>query len=108
MRAAVYRFPAASPSDASALDMAIAQGMIRPETIVAVLGKTEGNGGVNDFTRGFATASFRNCLARPPGVSAEEAEARVALVMSGGITRWEWSDHTPNTCQCFGISTRVV
>jgi len=59
MHAAVHRLSAAGPSDTAVLDDAIAHGRIRPDTIVAVLGKTEGNGGVNDFTRGFATASFR-------------------------------------------------
>jgi cyanuric acid amidohydrolase len=52
MQAAVHRLSAASPSDTSGLDDAIATGRIRAETIVAVLGKTEGNGCINDFTRG--------------------------------------------------------
>src|SRR5712691_6455812 len=77
MQAAVHRLSAAGPSDTAMLDDAIARGLIRPETIVAVLGKTEGNGAVNDFTRGFATASFRACLARHLGVSAAAVEARV-------------------------------
>jgi cyanuric acid amidohydrolase len=84
MQAAVHRLSAAGPSDMAELDDAIAQGLIRPDTMVAVLGKTEGNGCVNDFTRSFATTSFRACLARHLGVSAAEVEARVALVMSGG------------------------
>lgn len=73
MKAAVYRLSATSPSDTSGLDDAIARGDIRPETIVAVLGKTEGTGCVNDFTRGFATVSFRTCLSRHLGVPAAEA-----------------------------------
>ena len=84
MHAAVHRLSAAGPSDTAVLDEAIAHGLIRPETIVAVLGKTEGNGGVNDFTRGFATASFRTCLVRHLGVPAAVVETRVPLVMSGG------------------------
>lgn len=43
MKAAVHRLSATSPSDTSGLDDAIARGDIRPQTIVAVLGKTEGN-----------------------------------------------------------------
>jgi len=84
MHAGVHRLSAAGPSDTAVLDEAIAHGLIRPETIVAVLGKTEGNGGVNDFTRGFATASFRTCLVRHLGIPAAVVEARVPLVMSGG------------------------
>jgi len=84
MKAAVHRLFASSPSDTSGLDDAIARGGIRPQTIAAVLGKTEGNGCVNDFTRGFATVSFRTCLSQHLGVSAADVEAQVALVMSGG------------------------
>src|SRR5690242_1351851 len=84
MKAAVHRLSAASPSDTAVLDDAIAQGLIRPETIVAILGKTEGNGCANDFTRGFATESFRTCLSRHLGVPAATVDTRVALVMSGG------------------------
>src|SRR5579872_1567811 len=55
MEALVHRLAAAAPHDVSALEAAIDAGTIRPEAIVAVLGKTEGNGCVNDFTRGYAT-----------------------------------------------------
>lgn len=59
-------------------------GEIDPEHIVAVIGKTEGNGRVNDFTRGFATFAFQVFLAERLGVSRAAVEGRVALVMSGG------------------------
>ena len=46
---------------------------------MAILGKTEGNGNVNDFTRGFATQSLRDAR------KASRRRAReVCLVMSGG------------------------
>lgn len=66
MQAAVHRLSAAGPSDTAGLDDAIAQGLVRPETIVAVLGKTEGNGCVNDFTRtlGYAAGTTQtDCIA---------------------------------------------
>ena len=55
MRADVHRFSIADPSDVSGLRKAISDGMIDPSTIVAVIGKTHGNGLVNDYTRGYLT-----------------------------------------------------
>lgn len=46
--------------------------------------KTEGNGGANDFTRGFATLALSLLLARHLGIPPEEAAKRVAIVWSGG------------------------
>jgi ABC-type dipeptide/oligopeptide/nickel transport system ATPase component len=50
----------------------------------AVIGKTEGNGGANDFTRGFATLSYQLLLANRLGTSPEEIGKRIAFVWSGG------------------------
>lgn len=79
--ALVHRIPSASPDDVSALKSAIAQGRIRPDGIIAILGKTEGNGCVNDFTRAFAVSALRAALEDhlPP-----ERVAQVCMVMSGG------------------------
>lgn len=52
--------------------------------IVAVLGKTEGNGCVNDFTREYASASWCRLLSAALGCTTSEVHQRVALVMSGG------------------------
>ena len=46
------------PGDVSGLIELIEDGQIDPSSILAVLGKTEGNGGVNDFTREYAMAAF--------------------------------------------------
>jgi hypothetical protein len=43
---------------------AIEAGTIDPARIVTVLGKTEGNGCVNDFTRDFATRVMEAAIAR--------------------------------------------
>src|SRR5258708_15011600 len=48
------------------------------------MGKTEGNGGANDFTRGFATLSYQLLLASRLGISTNEVGKRVAFVWSGG------------------------
>ncbi|MCX7297690.1 MAG: cyanuric acid amidohydrolase, partial [Hyphomicrobiales bacterium] len=50
--AKVHRIAARSPDDVSGIAAAIAAGRIEPGGVLAVLGKTEGNGLVNDFSRG--------------------------------------------------------
>lgn len=80
-RAYVHRFAMRSPDDCSALEAAIAAGTVDPNGIVAILGKTEGNGCVNDFTRAFAVKSLETVLARH---IPETALRQVAMVMSGG------------------------
>jgi len=84
MKALVHRLPAAAPQDVSALHAAIDAGAIDPARIVAVLGKTEGNGCVNDFTRGYATSALKGALAERLGRTPAEVERSVAFVMSGG------------------------
>lgn len=84
MRVGVHKVSMNSPSDVSGLESLIDGGELDPSEIVAVIGKTEGNGGANDFTRGFATLSFALALAKRLGVSPEEVVKRIAFVWSGG------------------------
>jgi len=84
MRVGVHKVLMNSPNDVSGLEMLIASGTVDPGEIVAVIGKTEGNGGANDFTRGFATLSFSLLLAGRLGIAPEEVTRRVAFVWSGG------------------------
>ena len=83
-KAHVYRIAISGPEDTSGLAELMDKGVIDPKTILAVLGKTEGNGCVNDFTRGYCTLSYKLLLAQRLGVSPEEVEKKVAFVMSGG------------------------
>jgi cyanuric acid amidohydrolase len=78
--AKVHRISAAAPNDVSGIAAAIGDGRVDPAGIVAILGKTEGNGNVNDFTRGFATQSLTLLLEKHLGARAHD----VCLVMSGG------------------------
>jgi cyanuric acid amidohydrolase len=73
-RTRVLRLATAGPSDTAPLAAAIDKGEVDPATIVAIVGKTEGNGCVNDFTRGYATLALKLLLGDRP----------VAIVMSGG------------------------
>lgn len=84
MQAQVFRIPADGPDDVAGLAALVRAGALRPDHIVAVLGKTEGNGCVNDFTRGFATASLKSCIAALSGRSADQVGREVLFVMSGG------------------------
>jgi cyanuric acid amidohydrolase len=80
----VFRIPTKGPGDVSGLMQLIASGNVAAAEIVAVLGKTEGNGGVNDFTREYAVAALREALAPHLGLPPRAVEARIAFVMSGG------------------------
>ena len=80
----VIRIPTNGPGDVSGLMALIDSGALEPSSIVAVLGKTEGNGGVNDFTREYAVAALCNALSSHLKLAPREVEARIAFVMSGG------------------------
>ena len=58
----VRKIPLHSVSDASELATLIDDGVLEADRIVAVIGKTEGNGGVNDYTRIIADRAFREVL----------------------------------------------
>ncbi|MGA2491786.1 MAG: ring-opening amidohydrolase [Roseiarcus sp.] len=80
----VFRIPTKGPGDVSGLMQLIESGKVAPSEIVAMLGKTEGNGGVNDFTREYAVAALREALAPHLGLAPRAVEERIAFVMSGG------------------------
>ena len=84
MKIGVHKIGMAAPNDVSSLKLLINNGEVDPATIVAVIGKTEGNGGANDFTRGFATLSFQLLLAPLLDLTPEEVGLRIAFVWSGG------------------------
>ena len=75
-RARLHLIHTSAPDDTSGLTDRIAAGDIDPKRLVAILGKTEGNGCVNDFTRAFSVQALTAAL----GADA----AGVAMVMSGG------------------------
>jgi len=79
--AKVHRISAAAPDDVSGVEAAIAAGLIDPKGVIAILGKTEGNGLVNDFARGYASLALSLLFQRHlPKVQAD----KICLVMSGG------------------------
>src|SRR5580704_15019562 len=80
----VVRIATRGPGDVSGLLQLIGSGRLDPAMIRAVLGKTEGNGGVNDFTREYAVAALCDALAPHLGLAPRRVEEKVAFVMSGG------------------------
>jgi ring-opening amidohydrolase-like protein len=72
-----------SVSDASGLAELVAGGAFAADDVVAVIGKTEGNGGVNDFTRILADQAFRGVLLER-GSRTEAEVGMVPMVWSGG------------------------
>ena len=80
-RALVHRISASAPDDVSGIAAAIDAGRIDPKGVIAVLGKTEGNGLVNDFSRGHAHARVEAAV---PAPSSGGAADQICLVMSGG------------------------
>jgi cyanuric acid amidohydrolase len=79
----VRKVPIASVADASGLAELIDSGVLEADRVIAVIGKTEGNGGVNDYTRIIADRAFREVLVAKGTRSAQEV-AEVPIVWSGG------------------------
>ena len=72
-----------SVGDASGLAALIDDGVFDADGVVAVVGKTEGNGGVNDFTRILADQAFRKVLMEKGTRPVEEVD-EIPMVWSGG------------------------
>jgi ring-opening amidohydrolase-like protein len=69
--------------DASGVEDLIKAGKFTADQVIAVIGKTEGNGGVNDFTRILADQAFRRVLMQH-GKRSEAEIHNVPMVWSGG------------------------
>ena len=78
----VRKVPIHSVADASELARLIDDGVMEAHRVVAIIGKTEGNGGVNDYTRIIADRAFREVLVEK-GAPADQVR-QVPIVWSGG------------------------
>uniref|UniRef100_UPI002FCD1ABF ring-opening amidohydrolase n=1 Tax=Neoroseomonas rubea TaxID=2748666 RepID=UPI002FCD1ABF len=72
------------PGDVSAVAALLASGSVAAADIRAVIGKTEGNGGLNDFTRGYFIQSLMHLLAAWTGEAPDALAARIPCMLSGG------------------------
>ncbi|RIJ67008.1 ring-opening amidohydrolase [Nakamurella silvestris] len=79
----VRKIPLHNVSDASELAKLIDDGIIEADRVIAVIGKTEGNGGVNDYTRIIADRAFREVLNAKGTRTVEEVKG-IPIVWSGG------------------------
>ena len=78
----VRKVPIHSVADASELAKLIDDGVMKADRVIAIIGKTEGNGGVNDYTRIIADRAFREVLIEK-GAPADQVK-QVPIVWSGG------------------------
>ena len=78
----VRKVPLHTVSDASELGKLIDDGIMEADRVIAVIGKTEGNGGVNDYTRIIADRAFREILIEKGADPAKVKE--IPIVWSGG------------------------
>lgn len=113
-RVEMFVYPMATPADTSGLQRLADEGKIRPDTLVALVGKTEGTGFHDDWGRVWADIALREWTAKFLGVAIEEVANRVIFVLSGGcpgvitphivaVTR-EWVDVPAGT----GSDKRLV
>ena len=78
----VRKVPIHSVADASELAKLIDDGVMEASRVIAIIGKTEGNGGVNDYTRIIADRAFREVLVSKG--APEDQVKQVPIVWSGG------------------------
>lgn len=78
----VRKVPIHSVADASELAKLIDDGVLHADRVIAIIGKTEGNGGVNDYTRIIADRAFREVLVAKG--APEDQVKQVPIVWSGG------------------------
>ncbi|TYL97869.1 ring-opening amidohydrolase [Bradyrhizobium rifense] len=103
--ARVFRLSMAHPGDLSELDGLIVSGTIKAADVAAIIGKTEGNGGVNDFTRGYFTQTLMALLSKHLGRPAAELVREVPCVLSGG-TEGVMSPHYSVFCVSEGEAAK--
>jgi cyanuric acid amidohydrolase len=83
-RVDMFVCPSATPADTSGLQRLADDGKIKPDTLVALVGKTEGTGFHDDWGRVWADVALRDWTARFLSVPVDEVAKRVIFVLSGG------------------------
>jgi cyanuric acid amidohydrolase len=81
MKVNVHKVKQDGPNDISEIELLINKNILDPNDIVSIMGKTEGNGCVNDFTRGFATQALKEYFSK---YISTEKQKEIVYVMSGG------------------------
>jgi cyanuric acid amidohydrolase len=79
----VHKVEITSVQDASGMATLIDDGVFGADDVIGIVGKTEGNGGVNDYTRILADQAFREVLSSRGTRSMDEI-TQVPMAWSGG------------------------
>jgi len=74
----------ATPADTSGLQKLADSGKIKPDTLVALVGKTEGTGFHDDWGRVWADVALRDWTGTFLGIPVDEVAKHVIFVLSGG------------------------
>lgn len=72
------------PDDVEALSLLLEEKQFRADEVLCILGKTEGNGGRNDFTRDLAMHALESLFARYLGVPPSRVQDQIIFSFSGG------------------------
>jgi cyanuric acid amidohydrolase len=83
-RIRAFNLETRGPADVAELTRLLDAGEFRAEDVLCILGKTEGNGGRNDFSRDLAMKAFEQLFAPRLGCRPEEVQDRVIFSLSGG------------------------
>src|ERR1700680_1677809 len=73
-----------TPADTTGLQELAGSGKIRPDTLVALVGKTEGTGAHDDWGRVWADVVLREWTGKFLGIPVGEVAKQVIFVLSGG------------------------
>ena len=83
-RVEMFVSPSATPADTSRLQALADSGQIKPDTLVALVGKTEGTGFHDDWGRVWADVALRDWTAKFLRIPVDEVARHVIFVLSGG------------------------
>jgi len=83
-RVELFVCPTANPADTDGLQELADSGKIKPDTLVALVGKTEGTGAHDDWGRVWADVALREWTSRFLGIPVSEVAKQVIFVLSGG------------------------
>jgi cyanuric acid amidohydrolase len=83
-RVELFVCPMATPADTTGLQKLADEGKIKPDTLVALVGKTEGTGFHDDWGRVWADVVLREWTGRFLGIPAGDVAKQVIFVLSGG------------------------
>ena len=84
MNVSAFKVGMGAPDDVSEGRKLLDAGAFKAEHVAAILGKTEGNGGVNDYTRALATQCFQLLIAEKSGLTMGDIARKVPIIWSGG------------------------